>query len=366
VIIGIPREIKPEERRVSVTPEGVKLFLSHGHHILIEQGAGQGCGIPDSAYRKAGAAIKTSSASVWGEADMVIKVKEPIPAEIPPMREKQVVFAFLHLAANRQLTRALLKKKVIGIAYETVQLKNGSLPILKPMSEIAGHLSAQLGARGLEVIHGGQGILMGCAHGVAPARVTIIGGGSAGCRAGDVAFGMGARVTILELKKERVKQLRDWYNNRLTVKQSTPERIEDEVVQSDVVIGAVLNPGARAPQLITRDMVRKMKKGSVIVDIAIDQGGCCETTRPTSQERPFYLRYGIVHCGITNLPSIVPLTSTRALTKVSLPYALEIADKGYLKAVRDNPSLMKGVTVMQGKVTNRAVANACKLLYHPL
>jgi alanine dehydrogenase len=366
VIIGIPREIKPEERRVSVTPEGVKLFVNHGHQILIEQKAGEGCGIPDSAYRKAGGTIKGSSAAVWAQADMVIKVKEPLPSETSLMREKQVVFTFLHLAANRKLTRSLLKKNIIGIAYETVQLGDGSLPILKPMSEVAGHLSAQLGARGLEVINGGKGILMGFTHGVAPAQVTILGGGSAGCRAGEVASGMGAVVTILEIKKERVKQLSARFANRLTVKQSTRERIEGAILQSDVVIGSVLNPGARAPQLITRDLVRKMKKGSVIVDIAVDQGGCCETIRPTTQAHPFYLLYGIVHCGITNLPSMVPLTSTRALTKESLPYALEIADKGYLKAARDNPSLRKGVTVMKGKITNQAVANAFNLLWHPL
>jgi alanine dehydrogenase len=366
VIIGIPREIKSEEKRVSVTPEGVKLLLTHGHQILIEEKAGEGCGISDSAYRTSGGTIKATSAEVWGEADMVIKVKEPLPAEIPQMHEKQLLFTFLHLAANRQLTRSLLRKKVIGIAYETVQLENGSLPILKPMSEIAGHLSAQLGARGLEVRNGGKGILMGSAHGVAPARVTILGGGSAGCRAGEVASGMGAAVTMLELKKDRVKQLRDRFTHRLTVKQSTAHRIESEVVQSDVVICAALSPGARAPRLITKDLVRKMQKGSVIVDIAIDQGGCCETIRPTTQEKPFYRRYGIVHCAITNLPSMVPLTSTRALTKVSLPYALEIADKGYLKAARENPALMKGVTVMLGKITNQAVASACNLLCHPV
>lgn len=365
MIIGIPREIKPEEKRVSVTPEGVKLFLSHGHKILIEQKAGEGCGIPDSAYSNAGGTLKDSSAAIWAEADMVIKVKEPLPAESSRMREKQIVFTFLHLAANRQLTRTLIKKKVIGIAYETIQAANGSLPILKPMSEIAGHLAAQLGARGLEVTNGGMGILMGPVNGLAPARVTILGGGSAGCRAGEVASGMGAVVTILELKKERVKQLRGHFGHRLTVKQSSPERIEGEVVQSDVVIGSVLNPGARAPQLITRALVKKMKKGSVIVDIAVDQGGCCETIRPTTQSEPFYLLYGIVHCGITNLPSMVPLTSTRALTKESLPYALEIADKGYLRAARDNPALMKGVSVMHGKITHQAVANAFKLPCHP-
>ena len=234
------------------------------------------------------------------------------------------------------------------------------------MSEVAGHLSAQLGARGLEVINGGMGILMGSVNGIAPARVTILGGGSAGCRAGEVASGMGAVVTMSGTKKSAGETVREHFGRRLTVKRSTPECIEGEVVQSDVVIGSVLNPGARAPRLITRDLVKKMKKGSVIVDIAVDQGGCCETIRPTTQSDPFYLLYGIVHCGITNLPSMVPLTSTRALTKVSLPYALEIADKGYLQAVRDNPALMKGVAVMNGKVTNQAVASAFNLLCHPL
>ena len=366
MIIGIPREIKPEERRVSVTPEGVKLFLAHGHQVVIEQGAGLGCGISDRAFRLAGAIVKARSTAVWREAEMVIKVKEPLPVEIVRMAEQQILFTFLHLAANRQLTRSLLKQKVVCIAYETVQRKDGSLPILQPMSEIAGHLSAQLGARGLERIHGGKGVLMGGFHGVAPARVTILGGGSAGCRAGEVASGMGAAVTILELKKERVKKLKDRFKDRLAVKQSTPERIEKEALQSDVVIGAVLNPGGRAPHLLTRDMVKQMKKGSVIVDIAIDQGGCCETIRQTTQEQPFYQRYGIVHCGITNLPSMAPLTSTRALTQANLPYALEIADKGYLKAAQDNPALMRGVTVVRGRITNRAVADALKLCMHPL
>ena len=349
-----------------MTPEGVRLFLSHGHYVLVEKGAGVGCGITDREFRMAGGTIKASSSAVWREAEMVIKVKEPLPVEIHQMREQQVLFTFLHLAANRQLARSLLKQKVIAIAYETVQREDGSLPILHPMSEIAGYLSAQLGARGLEIKQGGKGVLMGGVNGIAPARVTILGGGTAGCRAGEVASGMGAAVTILELKKERVKQLKDHFKNRLTVKQSTPEAIESEALQSELVIGAVLNPGGRAPHVLKRDMVKKMSKGSVIVDIAIDQGGCCETIRQTTQEHPFYQRYGIAHCGITNLPSMVPLTSTRALTRANLPYALEIADKGYLKAAHDNPALMRGVTVVKGKITNPAVAHALKLRLHPL
>jgi len=366
VIIGIPREIKPEEKRVSLTPDGVEAFVRHGHQVLIEHKAGEGCGIPDADYRTAGASVKRRVSALWEKADMIIKVKEPLSSETILMREKQVVFTFLHLAANKKLTLELLQKRVVGIAYETVQLKDGSLPILRPMSRIAGHLSAQLGARGLEVRNGGMGILMGGVPGVDPARVTVIGGGSAGLRAAEVASGLGGSVTILDINKQRVKQLRGRLPKRVKVKQSTPELMEYEVLQSDLVIGAVLNPGARAPKLIKKGMVKKMKKGAVIVDIAVDQGGCCETIRPTSHAEPFYLRYGVVHCGITNLPSMVPLTSTAALSNESLPFALKIAKYGYFSAARNNPALLQGITTFDGKVTNRPVADALGLTCHRL
>ena len=366
MIIGIPREIKPEEKRVSLAPNGVESFVRHGHQVLIEQNAGEGCGIPDGDYRAAGASVKRTAGALWKKADMIIKVKEPLSSECRLMGENQIVFTFLHLAANKKLTRELLQKRVVGIAYETVQLNDGSLPILRPMSEIAGHLSAQLGSRGLEKQNGGRGILMGGVHGVYPARVTVIGGGSAGRRAAEVASGLGGTVTILDINKQRVRQLRGLFSRRVKVKQSTPERIESEVLQSDLVIGAVLNPGARAPKLIRKSMVKKMKKGAVIVDIAVDQGGCCETIRPTSHAEPFYLRYGVVHCGITNLPSIVPLTSTAALSNESLPFALKIADYGPFSAARHNSALLKGINVVNGVVTNRAVADALGFTCHSL
>jgi len=361
VVIGIPREVKPEEKRVSATPDGVRVLVLHGHKVLVEKRAGLGCGISDDAFKKAGGTITGSSVAVWGKADMILKVKEPIVSEFSLMRENQIIFTFLHLAAKKKLTVTLQKRKVVGIAYETVQLKDGSLPILRTMSEVAGRLSAQLGARGLEIQNGGRGVLMGGAEGVSPAQVTILGGGNAGLRAAEVASGMGAMVTIIEVNRRRVDKLRKIFDNRVVVKQSTPASVEREVVKADVVIGAVLNPGARAPKLITRNLVKKMKKGAVIVDIAVDQGGCCETIRPTTHAHPFYTVYKVVHCGITNLPSTVPLTSTLALTRASLPYALEIADKGYLNAAKDNPAIRKGINVVNGKITNRAVVEALGL-----
>ena len=351
---------------MSLTPDGVEAFVRSGHRVLVEHRAGEGCGITDADYKRAGASVKTTASALWKNSDMIIKVKEPLIPEAGLMRENQIIFTFLHLAANKKLTFELLKKRVVGIAYETVQLKGGSLPILRPMSEIAGHLSAQLGSRGLEAHNGGRGILMGGVHGVDPARVTVIGGGSAGLRAAEVAAGMGGCVTILDIDKGRVKQLRGRFAQRVKVKQSTPARIESEVLQSDLVIGAVLNPGARAPKLITESMVKKMKRGAVIVDIAVDQGGCCETIRPTTHAQPFHLRYGVVHCGITNLPGMVPLTSTAALSNESLPFALKIAHYGYLSAARNNPALLKGINVVNGTVTNRAVADAFGLTCHSL
>ena len=366
MVIGIPREVKPEEKRVSATPEEVRVFVRHGHQVLVENRAGLECGIPDDAFRKTGGSITRGNVVVWEKADMILKVKEPIVSEFLLMRENQIIFSFLHLAAKKKLTVTLLKRKVVGIAYETVQLKDSSLPILKPMSEVAGRLSTQLGARGLEIQNSGRGILVGGAEGISPAQVTILGGGNAGLRAAEVASGMGAMVTIIEVNRRRVDKLRKIFDNRVVVKHSTPASVEHEVVKADVVIGAVLNTGAKAPKLITRNLVKKMKKGAVIVDIAVDQGGCCETIRPTTHAHPFYTVYKVVHCGITNLPSTVPLTSTLALTRASLPYALEIADKGYLLAAKDNPAIRKGINVVNGKITHRAVAEALGLTYHKL
>ena len=358
MIIGILREIKPEEKRVSLTPDGVKAFVLRGHTVFVENRAGEGCGIQDGDYKSAGALVKRRASLIWKHADMIIKVKEPLFAETRLMRENQIVFTFLHLAANEKLTAALLKKKVIGIAYETVQEGDGTLPILKPMSEIAGHLSAQLGSRGLDVHNGGRGILMGGVRGAHPARVTVLGGGSAGQRAAEVAKGLGGRVTILDIDSKRIKELRKRFGKEVMVEHSTARQIESKLLESDLVIGAVLTPGAKAPKLITKGLVKKMKKGAVIVDIAVDQGGCCETIRPTTHAEPFYVRYGVVHCGITNLPSTVPLTATLSLSRASLPYALQIADEGIRGAASHNQALYKGITVFDGKLTNRAVAEA--------
>ena len=366
MIIGIPREIKPEEKRVSLTPDGVEEFVRRGHTVLVEYRAGEGCGIPDGDYKKAGALVKRRAGTIWKRADMILKVKEPLFAETSLMREEQIVFTFLHLAANKKLTVELLQQKVIGIAYETVQEDNGCLPILKPMSEIAGHLSAQLGSRGLDVHNGGRGILMGGVRGANPARVTVIGGGSAGQRAAEVASGLGGHVTILDIDTKRIKELRKRFGKEVKVVRSTSEKIESKVLESDLVIGSVLNPGARAPKLITKGLVKNMQKGAVIVDIAVDQGGCCETIRPTTHAEPFYVRFGVVHCGITNLPSTVPITSTSSLCRASLPYALKIADEGIRGAASDDSALYRGIAVFDGKVTNRAVAEALGLPFHRL
>ena len=366
MIIGIPREIKPEEKRVSLTPDGVEAFVRRGHTVFVECRAGEGCGIPDVDFKKAGAVVKRSASLIWKDADLVLKVKEPLAAETRLMRKQQIVFTFLHLAANKKLTVALLRKRVTGIAYETVQEDNGCLPILKPMSEIAGHLSAQLGSRGLDVHNGGRGILMGGVRGANPAQVTVIGGGSAGQRAAEIATGLGARVSILDIDTKRIKELRNRFGRKVKVERSTAEQIETKVLESDLVIGSVLTPGAKAPKLITKELVKKMKKGAVIVDIAVDQGGCCETIRPTTHAEPFYVRYGVVHCGITNLPSTVPLTSTSSLCGASLPYALQIADQGIRGAASVNQALYKGITVFDGKVTSRAVAEAHGLSFYRL
>jgi alanine dehydrogenase len=364
MIIGVPREIKPEEKRVAVTPAGIACLVSHGHKVIIEHNAGAGSGISDASFKEAGALIRRDVRVVWGKADMILKVKEPLEPEFALARPGQIVFTFFHLAADRHLTVSLLRTGIVGIAYETVQLADGSLPILRSMSEIAGYLSVQLAARGLEAINGGRGVVMGGIPGLAPARVTIVGGGSTGVRAAEAAAGMGAQVTILEIDKKRIRELRAMLGGRVHVKLPAGREVEHEVTRSDAVIGALLNPGARASKVVTRAMVKKMHPGSVIVDVAVDQGGCCETIRPTTHDKPFYSLYGVVHCGITNMPSAVPRSSTLALTKESLPFVLEIADKGYRAAARDNPAIARGVDLLEGKLTNPAVAKAFGMPYH--
>jgi len=366
MLIGIPKEIKAGENRVSVTPACVADYVRHGHQVLIEKSAGSGSSISDAEYVQAGAQIAETAREVWSRAEMIVKVKEPIGPEFSLMREGQIIYTFLHLAADYELTKRLIENKVIGVAYETVQIADGSLPILRPMSEIAGKLSVQFGAQALEAVHGGRGVLLGGAAGVAPARVVILGGGTAGLGACSVALGMGAQVFLLDVNTKVLERARQAFKERLTVMLSAKKAVEQLLEDADLVIGTVLIPGARAPRLITREMVGKMKKGAAIVDVSIDQGGCIETSRPTTHSAPFYIDEGVVHCSITNLPGTVPLTSTYALSQAALPFGLELADKGITKAAAENSALAKGVNLFQGKVTCPQVCEAFGLPCEPL
>ncbi len=359
--IGVPKEIKSAEKRVAATPAGVRALVAHGHKVFVEKDAGLGSGFRNEEYARAGAIILENAQDVWAEAEMIMKVKEPIGPELEWMRPGQVIFTYLHLAANRELTEKLLKKKVVGIAYETVQLEDGSLPLLSPMSEVAGRLSVQMGAYCLEAQNGGMGILLSGISGVRPARVTVIGGGVVGYSAAVIAVGMGAQVSILDNNPLRLRYLEDISDFRMVTIMSNPANIEEECVNSHLVIGSVLIPGARAPKLITRDIVKQMMPGSAIVDVAIDQGGCCETSHPTIHEDPTFIVEDVVHYCVANMPGAVPRTSTIALTNVTLAYGLEIADNGYEKALATDPALRKGLNVLNGQVCYPAVAEAFDL-----
>ncbi len=358
MIVGVPKEIKPDEKRVAITPAGVSAFVGHGHETLIETDAGEGSGIADGAYVKAGARIVRDAAELWERSDMVVKVKEPLAPEFPLMREGQIIFTYLHLAADRKLTEVLMEKKVVAIAYETIQLDDGSLPLLAPMSEVAGRLSVQMGAFCLEAKNGGSGILIPGVSGVAPAKIVIIGAGISGSSACSVAVGMGARVSILDINPARLRYIHDIMQGHVSTLMSNPANIEEEVTSADVVIGAVLIPGWRAPKLVTRDMLKRMHRGSALVDIAIDQGGCCETSRPTTHGKPTFVEEGVVHYCVANMPGAVPRTSTYALTNATLMYGLELADKGWERATSDNRDLKRGVNVVNGGVTHCGVAEA--------
>ncbi len=358
MIIGVPREIKPGEKRVALTPAGAAAFLQHGHEVLVETLAGWGSHIADEEYRQTGARICETAQEIWRRAEMIIKVKEPIAHEFSFMREGQIIFTFFHLAGDRDLTRALIEKKIIAVAYETVQHADGSLPILKAMSEIAGKLAVQFGAQALEAAHGGRGILLGGAAGVAPAQVVVLGGGTAGWNACSVAIGMGAQVRLLDIKQEVLERARTAFQNRIAVDSAAGAALESAVLAADLLIGTVLIPGARAPCIVSRAMVKKMKPGAAIVDVSIDQGGCIETSRPTTHDAPFYVEEEVIHCCITNFPGTVPLTSTHALAQAALPYGLEIADKGLMRAIAENPGLATGVNLFKGKVTCRPVCDA--------
>jgi alanine dehydrogenase len=358
MIIGVPKEIKTGENRVALTPACVAEYVRHGHEVLMEKTAGTGSNIADEEYVRAGARIAESAREVWSRAALIIKVKEPIGPEFSLMQEDQIIFTFFHLAADLNLTRTLINRKIIAVAYETVQLEDGSLPILKAMSEIAGKLAVQFGAQALEAINSGRGILLGGAAGVAPALVVVLGGGTAGWSACAVALGMGAVVRLLDINAQVLEKAKGTFKERFSAQHSDKAAIEQSALEADLLIGTVLIPGARAPRLVSRDLVKKMKSGAAIVDVSVDQGGCIETSRPTTHSNPFFIEEGVIHCCITNFPGTVPLTSTQALSKASLPFGLELADKGLMRAAAENPCLAKGVNLFKGKVTCRQVCEA--------
>jgi alanine dehydrogenase len=363
--IGVAREIKSDEYRVALTPAGARELVQHGHDVLVEQGAGLGSSFPDSAYEAVGAQI-TSVDDAWGEAELLLKVKEPVAAEYDRLREGLVLFTFLHLAADEDLTRALVESGITAVAYETVETSNRGLPLLAPMSEIAGRLAAQAGAYFLEKPVGGRGLLLGGVPGVAPGQVVVIGGGMVGYNAAVIALGLGANVTIIERSIDRMRQLEEVLGARVTLLMSSSLQIEESVADADVVIGAVLIPGALAPKLVSAEMVTGMKEGSVVADVAIDQGGCFETSRPTTHSEPVYVVSGVTHYCVANMPGAVPITSTKALTNATLPYVEEIAEHGLAEAVARDQALAHGVNVLHGKVTYEAVAEAHGLDYEPL
>ena len=366
MIIGVPKEIKDYEYRVSLTPDGARVLLQAGHRVVVEPSAGQGSGFSDDAYRQAGVQVAGSKAEVFQQADLIVKVKEPQLSECPLFRPGQVLFTYLHLASLPDLTKALVAADITAIAYETVEARDHSLPMLRPMSEIAGRLAVQIGAHYLGTVQGGRGLLLAGVPGVPPAHVVVLGAGVVGTSAVRIAVGMGARVTVINLDLDRLRFLDDLYGGRIATCAATESAIERAVVEADLVIGAVLVPGARAPKVVSRALVKKMKPGSVIVDVAVDQGGCCETTRPTTHSDPVYVVDGVLHYCVTNMPGIVPHTSTLALTNTTLPYIVRLASEGVEKAIRSDPGLAKGVNVMNGRITCQGVADAHGLRFTPV
>ena len=357
MLVGVPREVKSHEYRIGLVPGSVREFTHHGHQVLVETNAAAGIGFSDDDYRKVGAEIAGDAAEVFARADMIVKVKEPQPAEISMLREGQILFTYLHLAADKALTEGLLSSGCVGIAYETVTNRHGHLPLLAPMSEVAGRMSIQVGAFNLEKEQGGAGVLLGGVPGVAAARVLIIGGGVSGINAARMAMGMEAKVTVLDKSVERLAELDMHFGGQLNTLYSTVDAIHNHVIEADLVIGAVLVPGAAAPKLVTEELVKAMRPGSVVVDIAIDQGGCFETSRPTSHDAPTYIEHGVVHYCVTNMPGAVARTSTFALNNATLPYAIDIANQGYKAALSKNAHLRNGLNVHQGQVTYEAVAH---------
>ncbi len=356
--IGVPKEIKTNENRVALVPAGAEALVDAGHSVLVERGAGEGSGFSDDLYVRAGAGIAPDAAAVWKDAEMIMKVKEPIEREWPHMRRGQTIFTYFHFAADEQLTRAHLASGAACIAYETVELQSRELPLLTPMSEVAGRMAVQEGAKYLEKLFGGRGVLLGGVPGVLPAKVVILGGGVVGINAAKMAAGMGANVVILDLSLERLRYLSDVMPANVQLLHSNRFAILEQILDADLVVGGVLVPGAKAPKLIRREDLKTMRPGSVIVDVAVDQGGCVETIKPTTHENPTYVVDGVIHYGVANMPGAVPRTSTFALTNATLPYALQLANKGWKRALRDNPALLRGLNMVDGKVTYPGVGEA--------
>jgi alanine dehydrogenase len=365
MIIGIPKEIKAREYRVAMTPSGVEQMVARGHSVLVENDAGSGSSFTNEAYKQAGGVILESAGQIFEQSDMIMKVKEPLPAEYPLIRPGQIMFTYFHFAASIELTEALLASRCIAIAYETVSRKDGALPLLTPMSEIAGRMAVQEGARYLEKPYGGKGLLLGGVPGVEPGVVLVIGAGVVGTNAAKIACGMGARVYILDTNLDRLRYLSDVMPKNCTPLMSSPAVVRRLLSHTDLAVGAVLIPGAKAPYVISRDMLALMPRGSVIVDVAIDQGGCVETSRPTTHDDPVYEIDGILHYCVANMPGAVAITSTGALTNATFPYALQIADKGYRKAAEENPEIARGISMIEGRLTCPAVAEAFGITCEP-
>jgi len=363
--VGVLKEIKIKENRVAMTPSGVEQMVAHGHTVMVETTAGEGSGFSDKNYEKAGAKIEPSAQAIYEKSEMVMKVKEPLPVEYPLIRKGQVLFTYFHFAASEELTRAIIDTGSIAVAYETVEKTNGSLPLLTPMSEVAGRMAIHEGAKYLEKTYNGKGILLGGVPGTEPGNVIVIGGGIVGTNAAKMACGMGAKVYLLDTNLERLRYLSDVMPKNCFPLMSNPAILRKLLKEADLVVGAVLIPGAVAPKLITREMLGYMKKGSVIVDVAIDQGGCFETSKATTHDDPIYEVDGIIHYCVANMPGAVSMTSTVALTNATLPYAIQLADKGYKIASLENPELAKGLNVVEGKVTYKGVAEAFNLAFEP-
>jgi alanine dehydrogenase len=366
MLIGVPKEIKTNENRIALVPAGAEALIAAGHEVFIEKGAGEGSGFPDALYRTVGAKILPNAGRVWAKAEMIMKVKEPIKPEWPKIKKDQVLFTYFHYAADKALTQAMLKTKSVSIAYETVELTSGELPLLTPMSEVAGRMATQEGAKYLEKFFGGRGVLLGGVPGVPPAEVLVLGGGVVGTHAAKMACGLGAHVTIMDVNLHRLRELADFMPANCDVIYSNRQNILERLPTTDLLVGGILLPGAKAPYLVTKKDLKLMQKGSVIVDVSVDQGGCIETTKPTTHENPIYEVDGVVHYGVANMPGAVPRTSTLALTNATLPYAIHLANKGWKQACLDDEALALGVNMVGGKIVYPAVAEAFRMKWDAL